>query len=74
VLLSAGTQVSITNKTDHRDITEILLKVALNDITPPPEKNKKKAFHYYFCVSCLHFPYIMVEVEIDLQKFCHATI
>jgi hypothetical protein len=27
-----GTQVSSTNKTDHHDITEILLKVALNTI------------------------------------------
>ena len=29
---SPGTLVSSTNKTDHRDITEILLKVALNTI------------------------------------------
>jgi hypothetical protein len=29
--------VSSTNKTDCHDITEILLKVALNTITPPPE-------------------------------------
>jgi hypothetical protein len=29
---SAGTLVSSTNKTDHYDITEILLKVALNTI------------------------------------------
>ena len=29
---SPGTPVSSTNKTDHRDITEILLKVALNTI------------------------------------------
>jgi hypothetical protein len=28
-----GSLVSTTNKTDHRDITEILLKVALNTIT-----------------------------------------
>ena len=30
---SPGTQVSSTNKTDHHDITEILLKVVLNTIT-----------------------------------------
>ena len=30
--LSSGTPVSSTNKTDHHDITEILLKVALNSI------------------------------------------
>jgi hypothetical protein len=29
---SSGTPVSSTNKTDHYDITEILLKVALNTI------------------------------------------
>jgi len=29
---SPGTPVSFTNKTDHHDITEILLKVALNTI------------------------------------------
>ena len=29
---SLGTWVSYTNKTDHHDITEILLKVALNTI------------------------------------------
>jgi hypothetical protein len=29
---SLGTPVSSTNKTDRRDITEILLKVALNTI------------------------------------------
>ena len=30
---SPGTPVSSTNKTDHNDITEILLKVALNSNT-----------------------------------------
>ena len=33
---SLGTLVSSTNKTDRHDITEILLKVALNTITPNP--------------------------------------
>jgi hypothetical protein len=32
---SLGTPVSSTNKTDCHDITEILLKVALNTITLP---------------------------------------
>ena len=31
-----GTPVSSTNKTDHHEITEILLKVALNTIKPKP--------------------------------------
>jgi hypothetical protein len=30
---SPGTSVSSTNKTDHHDIAEIVLKVALNTIT-----------------------------------------
>jgi hypothetical protein len=34
------TQVSSTNKTDRHDITEILLKVALNSINPNPPKRK----------------------------------
>ena len=33
---SPGTQVSSTNKTDRHDLTEILLKVALNAIKPKP--------------------------------------
>jgi hypothetical protein len=33
---SLGTPVSSTNKTDLQDITEILLKVALNTIIPLP--------------------------------------
>ena len=33
---SPGTLVSFTNKTDPHDITEILLKVALNTINPKP--------------------------------------
>ena len=34
---SPGTPVSSTNKTDHHDITEILLKVALNTIANEPK-------------------------------------
>ena len=34
--VSLGTPVSSTNKTDHHDIIEILLKVALNTITLTP--------------------------------------
>jgi hypothetical protein len=35
--LSPGTPVSSTNKTDHHDIAEILLKVTLNTITKPSQ-------------------------------------
>ena len=44
---SPGTSVSYTNKTDRHDITEILLKVVLNTITPNPNKQKWKK--YYRC-------------------------
>ena len=33
---SPGTPVSSTNKTDRHDMTEILLTVSLNTITPKP--------------------------------------
>jgi hypothetical protein len=33
-IISPDIQVSSTNKTDHHDITEILLKVELNTIIP----------------------------------------
>jgi hypothetical protein len=33
LMVFSGTPVSFTNKTGRRDITEILLKVALNTIT-----------------------------------------
>jgi hypothetical protein len=35
-MFSPGTPASSTNKTDRHDITEILLKVALNIKTPTP--------------------------------------
>jgi hypothetical protein len=34
-VFSSGSPVSSTNKTDHHNITEILLKVALNTINQP---------------------------------------
>jgi hypothetical protein len=47
---SLGTQVSSTNKTDHHDITEILLKVALTTINQPTilsETNAMYKFIYF---------------------------
>jgi len=35
---SPGTPVSSTNKTDRHDITEILLKVAVNTINQPTNR------------------------------------
>ena len=34
---SLGTLLSCTNKTDHHNIAEILLKVALSTLTLPPK-------------------------------------
>ena len=47
--VSQGTPVSCTSKTDHHDITEILLKVALNTITKPsiPIRNKESGIQIY---------------------------
>jgi hypothetical protein len=39
-LVFHGTPISSTNKTDRHDITEILLKVALNTINPNPLDNE----------------------------------
>jgi hypothetical protein len=47
-LFSPGTPVSSTNKNDHHDITEILLKVVLNTINP----NLKM---YILFLECLYY-------------------
>jgi hypothetical protein len=53
--------LSSTNKTDHKDVTEILLKVALNTINPNPTKSKT-------------FSHAEGEVPVHLSlKFVHAT-
>jgi hypothetical protein len=41
---SPGPPVSCTNKTDRHDITEILLKVALNTIEKKAKKKQKQAY------------------------------
>jgi hypothetical protein len=49
---SPGTTVSSTNKTDHHDITEILLKVALNTIKPNQNQRMFSLHHLnkvWFC-------------------------
>jgi hypothetical protein len=47
-LFSPCTLVSYTNKTVRHDIAEILLKVALNTITPSPFKVPKTFIFYLF--------------------------
>ena len=48
-----GTPVSSTNKTDRHDITEILLKVALNNITPALTLN-----------VIFNYPYVIIEYNL----------
>ena len=54
-LFSPGTPVSSTNKTDLHDITEILLKVALNTIEPI------KLFVYFVGFEYLLNVYFSIE-------------
>jgi hypothetical protein len=66
---SLGTLVSSTNKTDRHDITEILLKVALNTITLRPKKIIASFSSTAVCVfllphwSILHWEKKMVSVS-----------
>jgi hypothetical protein len=48
---SPGTPFSSTNKTDRRDITEILLKVALDTINPNQTRKIKKLLALYLHVE-----------------------
>jgi hypothetical protein len=50
---SPGTPVSSTNKNDHHDITEILLKVVLNTITPPITTTMDPNQFLVFAYVCL---------------------
>jgi hypothetical protein len=49
-IVSLGTLVSLTNKTDRHDTTEILLKVALNTINQPTNL-KGNCFHIFRAVD-----------------------
>jgi hypothetical protein len=53
---SPGTLVSSTNKTDNHDITEILLKVALNTI------NQTKPYKHDIFYKCIHSMLSVLEV------------
>ena len=73
---SPGTPVSSTNKTDHHDITEILLKVTLNTInrtkpyvlTEYHHRNKKIVNHLGISSYInTHYTYIQTEVTKVIQ-------
>jgi hypothetical protein len=55
----SGTTVSSTNKTDHNDITEILLKVALNTIAITLIL---RAIHYH--KQKLYYTYVLIELDV----------
>jgi hypothetical protein len=61
---SPGTPISSTNKTDRHDITEILLKVALNTIK---QTNKPSLSLLEFCQknSCLNDNYAIQKFFAD---------
>jgi hypothetical protein len=65
---SPGTPVSSTNKTDHDDITEILLKVALNTIKQTKTNIQLALFLLLIvCLSSdlgLSFSYISVDMTV----------
>ena len=54
---SPSTSVSSTNKTDHHNISEILLKVALNTINPPLETQS------IFTITWFLFEHIDLGIE-----------
>ena len=83
--LSPGTQVSSTNKTNRHNITEILLKVALNTITPIWQifiyEGVISVFQLeYFIKSLLSLiilcmvVYYHIEISISLRKFVQTIL
>ena len=58
---SLSTPVSSTNKTDRHDITEILLKVALNIITQPNTISDGRE-RFTLMVKCSWYNIIMIKV------------
>jgi hypothetical protein len=62
-MVLSGTPVSSTNKTDRHDITEILLKVALNTI------NQTKANHllFQYCWARISVKGVVYKTKILLK-------
>jgi len=59
---SAGTPVSSANKTDGHDITEILLKVALETINPTP------IWHQNW------FNFVLLDLKGECEVFCYIPL
>jgi hypothetical protein len=66
---SLCTPVSSSNKTDHHDITEILLKVALNTITITTKRSKMTKFWNY-----VNFSILSVVHCHSIEKFINVII
>jgi hypothetical protein len=62
---SQGTLVSSTNKTDHHDITDIFLKVALTTITHPSSFSLNSSLAFVNIFPQLFYQF---NVDISLQK------
>jgi len=68
---SRGTPVSSTNKTDHHDITEILLKVALNTIIQSNPIQNYFLLKYIF----ISFPFFFSDwMNLLVISFEHQTV
>jgi len=65
---SPRTPVSSTNKTDHRDITEILLKAALNTIKQKPIKWWQNLFLWVGELQVIYWPNKLLK-----QFYCKST-
>ena len=61
---SPGTPVSSTNKTDRHDITEILLKVALDTFK---QTNKKQT--YVLWQNCLYYISFRIDIRCYMKVF-----
>jgi hypothetical protein len=66
---SSGTLVSSINKTDHHDITEILLKVALNTIN----LNKSIYLNYWGYMHINIHLFDIIYNTLDLRLSCNIS-
>jgi membrane-bound inhibitor of C-type lysozyme len=76
-LFSPHTLVSSTNKTDHHDITEILLKVALNTITLTLHfifrNNLDKRAVNELTYQCQEYKTLMQVADVEKEKLAELV-
>jgi membrane-bound inhibitor of C-type lysozyme len=76
-LFSPHTPVSSTNKTDHHDITEILLKVALNTITLTLHfifrNNLDKRAVNELTYQCQEYKTLMQVADVEKEKLAELV-